>query len=81
MLQLGRRFTGHEVKNSYTGAQIYEMTTSLTTCVLMLIGRFLAKQNHPDDAKEVDALVETYGPVMDAKADVPHGEIGDAKTV
>jgi hypothetical protein len=68
MLQLGRRFTEHEVKNSYTEAQIYEMTTTVTTCVLVLISRFLAKQGHPDEAKEIDALVETYGPVAILKA-------------
>jgi hypothetical protein len=65
MLQLGRRFTKHEVKNSYTEGQIYQMTTTLTTCVLILISRFLAKQGHPDDARAIDALVETYGPVAD----------------
>jgi hypothetical protein len=67
MLQLGRRFTEHEVKNSYTEGQIYEITTALTTCVLILISRFLAKQNHPVEAKTVDALVETYGPVEDSR--------------
>jgi hypothetical protein len=67
MLQLGRRFTEHEVKNSYTEAQIYEMTTTLTTCVLVVISRFLAKQGHSDDAKAIDALVKTYGPVADGQ--------------
>jgi hypothetical protein len=69
MLQLGRRFTGHEVVNSYSEGEIYEMTTTMTTCVLILISRFLAKQGHPDDAKAIDALVETYGPVA-------HGQKG-----
>jgi len=68
MMQLGRRFTEHEVKNSYTEGQIYEMTTTMTTCVLILISRFLAKQNQPDAAKVIDALVETYGPVATMKA-------------
>jgi len=39
----------------------------VTTCVLILISRFLAKQGHPDDAKAIDALVETYGPVADGQ--------------
>ena len=39
------------------------MTTVVTTCVLVVISRFLAKQSHPDDAKAIDALIETYGPV------------------
>jgi len=61
MLQLGRRFTEHEVKPSYTDGQITEMTTVLTTCVLVLVSAFLAKQNHSEDAAAVDALVSTYG--------------------
>jgi hypothetical protein len=67
MHQLGRRFTKHEVVNNYTEEEIYEMTTMVTTCVLILISRFLAKQRHADDAKAIDALVETYGPVADGK--------------
>jgi hypothetical protein len=67
MLQIGRRFTKHEVVNSYSEGEIYEMTTTLTTCVLILISRFLAKQNHPDEAKAIDALVETYGPVAEGQ--------------
>ena len=67
MLQLGRRFTEHEVTNSYTEDQIYEMTTTMTTCVLVLISRFLAKQGHPDEAKEIDALINTYGPAAESK--------------
>jgi hypothetical protein len=78
MLQVGRRFAKHEVENSYSEGEIYEFSTTLTTCVLMLVSRFLAKQNHPDAAKAVDALVETYGPVADAKrVEAP----GDARAV
>jgi hypothetical protein len=65
MLQLGRRFTKHEVKNSYTDGQVFEMTTTMTTCVLLLISRFLAKQSYPEDAKAIDALIETYGLVAE----------------
>lgn len=67
MHQLGRRFTKHEVLNNYTEGEIYEMTTTVTTCVLILISRFLAKQGHPDDANAIDTLVETYGPVADGQ--------------
>jgi hypothetical protein len=67
MLQIGRRFTKHEVENDYSEGEICEMTTTLTTCVLIVISRFLAKQGHPDDAKAIDALVETYGPVADGQ--------------
>jgi hypothetical protein len=67
MHQIGRRFAEHDVLSSYTEGEIYEMTTTVTTCVLILISRFLAKQGHPDDAKAIDALVETYGPVADGQ--------------
>ena len=65
MHQIGRRFTKHEVVNNYTEGEMYEMTTTVTTCVLMLISRFLAKQGHHDDAKAIDDLLETYGPLAD----------------
>jgi hypothetical protein len=67
MLQIGRRFKGHEVVNSYSEGEIYELTTTVTTCVLVVISRFLAKQGHADDAKAIDALLETYGPVADGQ--------------
>lgn len=67
MLQIGRRFTKHEVTNSYSEGEIYEMSTVVTTCVLLVISRFLAKQGHPDDAKAIDALIESYGPVADGQ--------------
>ena len=57
MLQIGRRFKGHEVVNSYSEGEIYELTTTVTTCVLVVISRFLAKQGHClDDAKAIDGL-------------------------
>ncbi len=68
MKQLGRRFTKHEVKDSYTEEQVYEMTTSMTTCVLLLISRFLAKRGHPDEAKQIDALIKAHGPAFAQKA-------------
>ena len=68
MLQLGRRFTRHEVKPSYTDGQVFEMTTTLTTCVLLLISRFFAKQNHVDESRQVDTLIESYGPVAKQRA-------------
>jgi hypothetical protein len=67
MHQLGRRFAKHEVANNYTDGEVYEMTTTATTCVLILISRFLARQGHADSAKAVDDLVGTFGPVADTK--------------
>jgi hypothetical protein len=67
MLQLGRRFKKHEVINSYRDGEIYVMTTVVTTCVLLLISRFLARQCHPTDAKAIDDLMTSFGPVADGK--------------
>ena len=67
MLQLGRRFTKHEVDNNYSDGEIYEMTTTVTSCVLVLISRFLAKQGHAADSKAIDDLLGTFGPTFDGK--------------
>jgi hypothetical protein len=67
MLQIGRRFQKHEVLNSYNEGEIYEITTSVTTVVLVLISVFLKKHGHADSGKEIDALVETFGPVADGQ--------------
>ncbi|MCU1301566.1 MAG: hypothetical protein JWQ87_1850 [Candidatus Sulfotelmatobacter sp.] len=67
MLQLGRRFTKHQVINNYKDDEIYEMTTVVTMCVLLLISRFLARQSHSTDAKAIDDLMATFGPAMDRK--------------
>lgn len=67
MHQIGRRFVKHEVLNNYTDAENYEITTTVTTLVLVLMSLFLKKQGHADSGKEMDALVETFGPVADGK--------------
>lgn len=67
MLQLGRRFTKHDVVNNYTDGDIYEMTTVATTCVVILISRFLARQGYATDAKAIDDLIETFGPLAEKK--------------
>jgi hypothetical protein len=66
MLQLGRRFREHNVEPSYTEAQIVEISTAVTTCVLLLVGKFLAVQNHADECRAAEALVGTYGPARQA---------------
>jgi hypothetical protein len=70
MQQIGRRFTKHEVVNNYTEGEIYEITTTVTTLVLVLLSLFLKKHGHADSGKEIDALVETFGPVADGKRKV-----------
>jgi hypothetical protein len=67
MHQIGRRFVKHEVANNYSEDEIYEMTTTVTTMVLILVSFFLKKQGHVDLGDEVQALVETYGPVAGKK--------------
>lgn len=62
MLQLGRRFTGNKVEPSYKDHEIAAVTTTITTCILLLVSKFLAVQNHPEDSREVEALLGTYGP-------------------
>ncbi len=63
-LQLGRRFTGANVQPSYSDAEILEVATSETTCVLLLVGRFLAAQNHANESREAEGLIQTYGPAQ-----------------
>jgi hypothetical protein len=72
VLQLGRRFREHNVEPAYTDAEIFEVTTAVTTCVLLLAGKFLAVQNHPDECRAVEALVETYGPAAGRAAEGRH---------
>ena len=67
MLQLGRRFTKHQVLNNYSEEAIYEITTTVTTLALILVSRLLAKQGHAVEAKAIDDLLESYGPVADGK--------------
>ena len=69
MLQIGRRYTKHELINNYAEGEIYEMCSAVTTVVLVMICVFLKKHKHADLGLEIDKLVETYGPVADgAKA-------------
>jgi hypothetical protein len=61
MLQLGRRFTGTKVIPNYDETEIYEATTTVTTCTLILASKFLAYQNHPTECTTVEKLSEKYG--------------------
>jgi hypothetical protein len=62
MLQLGRRFSDGNVQTAYTDEQIFQATTTATTCVLLLVGKFLAVRGHGVDCREVEAMIGTYGP-------------------
>ena len=48
ILQLGRRFVGQNVQPNYSDGEILAVTTTVTTCPLLLAGKFLAVQNHPN---------------------------------
>lgn len=67
MQQIGRRFVKHEVENNYSEEEIYEMTTIVTTMVVILTSFFLKKQGHAAEGDEIQALLETYGPVAEGK--------------
>jgi len=67
MHQIGRRFVQRKVVNNYTEEEIYEMTTTVTTIVLLTISFFLKRQGHTDSGNGIQALLETYGPVADGK--------------
>lgn len=65
MHQIGRRFVKHEVANNYTEGEIYEMTTTVTTIVLLAISFFLKRHGHVGSGDEIQALLKTYGPGAD----------------
>ena len=74
MLQLGRRFREHKVQPNYDDREIYEATTTVTTCILLLAGKFLAYQNHAAECTAVEALVGVYGPAALVKPATPAAE-------
>jgi hypothetical protein len=65
MHQIGRRFVKHEVANNYSELEIYEMTTAVTTMVLILVSFFLKRQGHLDSGDEIQNLLKTYRPGAD----------------
>lgn len=67
MHQIGRRFVKHEVANNYSEKEIYEITSMVTTIVLLAISFFLKRHGHVDSGDQIQALLETYGPVADGK--------------
>jgi len=70
MHQIGRRFDKQEIKNNYSDEEIYEMTTSVTTIVLLAISLFLKNQGHADSEDQIQDLMKSYGPLVDGKKPV-----------
>jgi hypothetical protein len=67
MMQLGRRYTGQQLQPAYTEQQVYEITTTLTTLVLVLVSYFFAVRGLKDDCDATDKLTHTYGPLEEKK--------------
>jgi len=65
MMQLARRFSEHEFKPDYTEKQVLQITTALTTLILMLAIYFLTVrgQKFIDAAKAIEELTRAYGPL------------------
>lgn len=75
-------FVKHEVANNYSEAEVYEVTTTSTTIVLLAISFFLKRHGHIDSGNEIQALPETYGPALDgAKASTPRAATQPRKRV
>jgi hypothetical protein len=70
VLPLGRRFTGHELRPSYTDGEVSEIAVTLTTCFLLLILSFLRAQEYPAECQEIEKLLESYGPALSVKQTV-----------
>lgn len=62
MLQLGRRFTGHQLIPNYRDGEIVEMTTSITTAILTMTSKFLARLNLGQESLQAERLIDTFGP-------------------
>jgi hypothetical protein len=68
MLQLGRRFTGHQLKPAYSDGEIFEITTAATTAVLTLTSKFCAVQKLTNESREAEKLIESFGPASKQRA-------------
>jgi DUF1009 family protein len=68
MMQLARRFSEHEFEPDYTEKQIVQITTALTTLILMLAIYFLTVrgQKFIDAAKAIEELTRAYGPLAES---------------
>lgn len=62
MLQLGRRFTGDVLAPNYSDGEIVEITTSITTCILTMTSKVLARLNLGPEALVAEKLILTFGP-------------------
>jgi hypothetical protein len=60
ILQLGRRFTGDQLRPSYKDGEKIEVIRTSTTAILLLVRPFLAKHGHNTDAVRIDKIGVKY---------------------
>lgn len=65
LLQLDRRFWSHKGEPGYSEDEFVEITTTCTTCVMLLVGTFLKSQGRGAESQAVEALIigDAYGAV------------------
>jgi hypothetical protein len=61
MLQLGRRFTGHALIARYSDVEIVEITSAVTTAILTMTSKFLARLDLGKEALAAEQLIATFG--------------------
>jgi hypothetical protein len=59
-LQIGRRFTGDQVKPNYSERDIAEALNLATTAVLLLLHMFFISTEHYDEVQEIYTMLRQY---------------------
>jgi hypothetical protein len=59
-LQIGRRFTGDQVKANYSEADIAQALTVATTAVLLQLHMFFISTQHYDEVEEIHTMLRQY---------------------
>ncbi len=59
-LQIGRRFTGDQVKANYSERDITEALTLATTALLLLLHMFFISTEHYDEVQEIHTMLRQY---------------------
>jgi hypothetical protein len=73
-LQIGRRFTGDQVKANYSERDIVEALTLATTAVLLLLHMFFISTEHYDEVEEIHTALRQYRTDFNARLQVPKTE-------
>jgi hypothetical protein len=59
-LQIGRRFTGDQVKANYSEADIAQALTVATTGLLLLLHMFFVSSEHYEEVDEIHTMLASY---------------------